>query len=319
MLRPFRYHMEREGKRLRQRFAELVGLELGVEQNQRAVVAKALGTLHNASLLIDDIEDLSVKRRGREAAYLKFGLPLTLNAANWKYFDALSDLLHMPNATRNQIVRIANVYCEEMKRAHRGQAMDIYWRDNTECPPQEAYVEMVSCKTTTLFRAAYLMLASIATPSSVRYPTQTWLDLIDCLGAFFQVRDDVANLVLYAEDKGMCDDIAEGKYSYPVILCISRHDSMSRRLLEILQNKSLRTQERAKREALKCIVQSGALESSLQELRRIRKDILTFYLGTRLVTVRKDLREFIKEFVEMQKIEDAASRIVSSTISTNKK
>ena len=67
---------------MRQRFAELIGLELDVEQKQRVVVARALGTLHNASLLIDDIEDLSVKRRGREAAYLKFGIPLTLNAAN---------------------------------------------------------------------------------------------------------------------------------------------------------------------------------------------------------------------------------------------
>ena len=315
LLRPYDYHMEREGKRLRQRFAELIGLELGVEQKQRVVVARALGTLHNASLLIDDIEDLSVKRRGREAAYLKFGIPLTLNAANWKYFDALSDLLHMPNANRNQIVRITNVYCEEMRRAHRGQAMDIYWRDHAECPPQDAYVDMVSCKTTTLFRAAYLMLDSLATASSLRCPTKTWLDLIDCLGAFFQVRDDVANLVLYAKDKGICDDIAEGKYSYPVILCVSKGDAISCRLLEILQNKSTRTQERSKREALKCIIQSGALESSLQELRRIRKDVLTFYLGTRLVSVRKDLRDFIERFVDMQDIENAAKRVVTSMMS----
>ena len=314
LLRPYGYHMEREGKRLRQRFAELIGLELGIDQKQCDVVARTLGTLHNASLLIDDIEDLSVKRRGREAAYLKFGIPLTLNAANWKYFDALSDLLHMPNANRNQIVRITNVYCEEMRRAHRGQAMDIYWRDNAECPPQDAYVDMVSCKTTTLFRAAYLMLASLATASSLRCPTKTWLDLIDCLGAFFQVRDDVANLVLYAKDKGICDDIAEGKYSYPVILCVSKGDAISCRLLEILQNKSIRTQERSKREALRCIIQSGALESSLQELRRIRKDVLTFYLGTRLVSVRKDLRDFIERFVDIQDIENAAKRVVTSMV-----
>ena len=83
----------------------------------------------------------------------------------------------------------------------------------------------------------------------------------------------------------------------------SKGDAISCRLLEILQNKSTRTQERSKREALKCIIQSGALESSLQELRRIRKDVLTFYLGTRLVSVRKDLRYFIERDVGMQDIE----------------
>jgi geranylgeranyl diphosphate synthase, type III len=309
LLRPYEYHMESDGKRLREKFADLVGLELGVERGQRDVVAGALSTLHNASLLIDDIEDRSVRRRGREAAYLRFGTPLTLNAANWKYFDALSDLLHMPNATRTQIVRITSVYCEEMRRAHRGQAMDIYWRDHSECPSEDAYVDMVSCKTTTLFRAAFLMLSAMAKPDPVRSLTKTWLDLIDLLGSFFQIRDDVANLILYAKDKGMCDDIAEGKFSYPVILCVSRQDEISSRLLNILQDKSKRTSERAKRDALECIIQSGALESSLQELRRIRKDVLNFYLGNRLLSARKDLRSFIEAFVEMQDVEAAAAAV----------
>ena len=41
----------------------------------------------------------------------------------------------MPNANRNQIVRITNVYCEEMRRAHRGQAMDTLARSREVSSP----------------------------------------------------------------------------------------------------------------------------------------------------------------------------------------
>jgi geranylgeranyl diphosphate synthase type 3 len=43
--------------------------------------------------------------------------------------------------------------------------------------------------------------------------------LIDCIGQFFQIRDDLANLCSkeYADSKSYCEDLTEGKFSYPVI------------------------------------------------------------------------------------------------------
>lgn len=45
--------------------------------------------LHNASLLVDDIEDGSKLRRGLPVAHDVFGVPTTLNTANYVYFLAL--------------------------------------------------------------------------------------------------------------------------------------------------------------------------------------------------------------------------------------
>ena len=42
--------------------------------------------LHNASLLIDDIQDNSKLRRGVPVAHNIYGVPLTINAANYIYF-----------------------------------------------------------------------------------------------------------------------------------------------------------------------------------------------------------------------------------------
>jgi geranylgeranyl pyrophosphate synthase len=38
--------------------------------------------LHNASLLIDDIEDSSTMRRGQPVAHAIYGVPLTINCGN---------------------------------------------------------------------------------------------------------------------------------------------------------------------------------------------------------------------------------------------
>jgi geranylgeranyl diphosphate synthase type 3 len=43
--------------------------------------------------------------------------------------------------------------------------------------------------------------------------------LLDILGLWFQIRDDFANLLSaeYEKNKSFCEDITEGKFSFPVI------------------------------------------------------------------------------------------------------
>lgn len=58
--------------------------------------------LHNASLLIDDIQDNSKLRRGSPVAHSIYGVPLTINAANYVYFLAMQKalLLKHPDVTQ---------------------------------------------------------------------------------------------------------------------------------------------------------------------------------------------------------------------------
>jgi geranylgeranyl diphosphate synthase type 3 len=62
-------------------------------------------------------------------------------------------------------------------------------------------------------------------------------ELIDAIGQFFQIRDDLANLCSkeYADSKSYCEDLTEGKFSYPVIHAIkySGNAEASKRLLGI--------------------------------------------------------------------------------------
>jgi len=43
------------------------------------------------------------------------------------------------------------------------------------------------------------------------------------LGLYFQIRDDYCNLSLkeYSENKSFCEDLTEGKFSFPIIHAIT--------------------------------------------------------------------------------------------------
>jgi geranylgeranyl diphosphate synthase type 3 len=79
--------------------------------------------------------DNSVLRRGIPAAHTIYGVPSTINAANYVHFVALN-MLHSLNHPK------AKVLCaEHMKELYHGQGMDIYWQDNHTCPSVKEYEE----------------------------------------------------------------------------------------------------------------------------------------------------------------------------------
>lgn len=40
------------------------------------------------------------------------------------------------------ILQATSVYTQQLLELHRGQGMEIYWRDNYACPTEEEYREM---------------------------------------------------------------------------------------------------------------------------------------------------------------------------------
>jgi geranylgeranyl diphosphate synthase type 3 len=64
--------------------------------------------------------------------------------------------------------KLIEIFTEELLNLHRGQGMDLYWRDSLTCPSEADYLEMVGNKTGGLFRLAIkLMQAESKTDMSV--------------------------------------------------------------------------------------------------------------------------------------------------------
>lgn len=83
-----------------------------------------------------------------------------------------------------------------MLNLHRGQGMELYWRDTMQVPPSEAeYLQMVSNKTGGLFR---LILRLLRVMSPVEHVVAVNVDVIskvvDVMGLQFQILDDLKNI-----------------------------------------------------------------------------------------------------------------------------
>lgn len=150
--------------------------------------------LHTASLLVDDVEDSSLLRRGLPVAHSIFGTAQTINSANYVYFVALQELLKLDQLDdsranspdvefvgegqrkgrkRGEAVRI---YTEELVNLHRGQGMDLFWRDTLTVPTEEEYLEMVGNKTGGLFRLAIRLMQAESASDRSAQPTSTALE-----------------------------------------------------------------------------------------------------------------------------------------------
>jgi geranylgeranyl diphosphate synthase type 3 len=85
---------------------------------------------------IDDIQDNSILRRGIPAAHTIYGVPSTINAANYVQFMGLNRMqsLNHPKAMA--------LYAGHLLELYHGLGMEIYWRDNYMCPSVEEYQEI---------------------------------------------------------------------------------------------------------------------------------------------------------------------------------
>lgn len=248
ILSPYDYIASEPGKEFRTLLLNAFNAWLEVPQESLNVITKVVRMLHTSSLLIDDIQDNSQLRRGRPVAHNIFGVAQTINAGNYVYFLALKELQKLKNPAEAM-----DIYTTEMLYLHRGQGMDLYWRDTLTCPTEDDYLEMVSNKTGGLFRLAVKLMQS-QSPTSF-----DCLPLAELLGQAFQIADDYKNLANldYTQKKGLCEDLTEGKFSFPVIHSI-RSNPENQELLHILAQRP--TDVDTKKYAVRYIESTGSLE-----------------------------------------------------------
>ncbi|CAE6456442.1 unnamed protein product [Rhizoctonia solani] len=191
LLEPFTYLTSNPGKDMRSHLIEAFNVWLQVEPQQLAIVGKVVSMLHNASLMMDDVEDDSQLRRGAPVAHKIYGIPQTINTANYVYFLAYGELFKLRDGDASHRTKdLDKVVTEELLNLHRGQGLDLFWRDSLECPTEAEYIEMVNNKTGGLFRIAIKLMMALSPVE----PKVDYVPLVNLIGVYFQIRDDYMNL-----------------------------------------------------------------------------------------------------------------------------
>lgn len=204
----------RGGKAIRPSLCLASCVAFGGELDEALPSAVAIELLHNAFLVHDDIEDGSELRRGAPTLHELHGIPLAVNAG-----DALVLLAAAPlRENRDRLgVRLAAEVVDEFDRMARhtveGQAIELGWRRDAavDLTPDD-YLDLIMRKTC-WYTTVHPLRVGALIGSWGRADLDPLVRFGFYLGAAFQIRDDLLNLVGDEEvyGKELLGDLFEGK------------------------------------------------------------------------------------------------------------
>jgi hypothetical protein len=95
---PALYVASLPSKHVRDKAADALNVWCRLPEAELAQVKRIISTLHNASLMLDDVEDGSKCRRGMPAAHMVFGVPQAINSAGHQVVKAMGQVVELDNA-----------------------------------------------------------------------------------------------------------------------------------------------------------------------------------------------------------------------------
>jgi len=221
------------GKRLRPLIVVLAGRacgaagpadKAGAPGDPHVQAAAFIEFIHTATLLHDDVVDMSALRRGRDTANEVFGNQASVLVGDFVYSRAFQ----MMAAARSQ--RIIEIMAEATNVIAEGEVLQLM---NARDPgtTEQRYLEVIHRKTARLFQAgAEVAAVACGAPPAIQ---QALARFGGHLGTAYQLVDDVLDYQSDPETRGknLGDDLAEGKPTLPLIHALREADGPTAALI----------------------------------------------------------------------------------------
>lgn len=194
--------------------------------------------MHVGSLIVDDIQDRSLTRRGGPCAHLMYGEALCINAGTAAYFQG-QKLIEAPKMTPTKLNRMYDLYFHALRAGHAGQALDISGLDYlmpevVETGDITIAEERILCihRLKTAAPAGTLARMGAEGGNGTAEQVEVIGRYFEAIGLAFQIMDDVLNLRgLYTNEadikakvvlKTVGEDITCGKVTIPVVKAMGK-------------------------------------------------------------------------------------------------
>lgn len=203
------------GKRLRPMLVVLAARALGYEGTDHIALAAIIEFIHTATLLHDDVVDVSDKRRGQDTANALWGNAASVLTGDFLYSRSFEMMVALDSMTVMRILSRAT------NRIAEGEVLQLLNCNNPDTSEEE-YLEVIVRKTAVLFEAGCRLGAIIAQTSPKIEQALSAYGLH--LGTAFQLVDDALDYSATSEQlgKNLGDDLAEGKPTLPLIRAMAK-------------------------------------------------------------------------------------------------
>ncbi|CAL7939531.1 unnamed protein product [Xylocopa violacea] len=241
-------------------FPNIFNYWLKIPQDKLNAISDIIHMMETVGFMFDDIQDDSPLRDGGPTAHNVYGIASTLNTVLYIMTIGLKRVMELNHP------EAAQIYAEQVKHFCAGQGTEIYWRDNYICPSEAAYKRMAIRKMSALVTMMWKLMQLFSDNE------MDVTNLIGILGLYCQIRNDYSNLYLdeYAKGKGYCEDLTEGKFSFPIIHAIQKNPGFK----EITNILKQRTKDiEVKRYCLNLLKKFGSDEYTRTVLEELDKEM----------------------------------------------
>lgn len=212
------------GKRLRPLLVLLMAKANNYVGTDHHRLAAAIEFIHTATLLHDDVVDVSSMRRGKKTANAKWGNAPSVLVGDFLYSRAFQVMVSMAN------IEVMRVISDTTNTIAEGEVQQLVNANNANIT-EDNYLSVIYKKTSALFEAGCELAAII---SNAKDEQRTYAKRYGYhLGLAFQLIDDALDYTGDAQalGKNIGDDLAEGKPTLPLIFAMKKGSVEQRHLI----------------------------------------------------------------------------------------
>jgi geranylgeranyl pyrophosphate synthase/predicted secreted hydrolase len=278
LVQPVHHLLDVPGRAWRPYAALAVLCLFGIDPEPYRPLTAAPELLHTASMIIDDIQDDSLLRRGRAPVHKLIGTSAAITTGTTAYFAFGPVLERIPQSDPATMLRVHRIFLRALRAGHAGQALDLAGHRETfdhAVATGDNHRLLEQIRTAHRLKTGVPVRCIAEAAAVLAGATEAQIQAVghyfEAVGTAYQISDDVADLdgVSTAEDRRQdrtpkvpAEDLRNGEVTYPVAHAITLLNPTDRgRLRDALY---LQTPAGAARAAA-LITHSGALTACLAE------------------------------------------------------
>lgn len=218
------YIVEAGGKRMRPLLVLLAARACGIKSDKHIAMAAVIEFIHTATLLHDDVVDMSSLRRGRPTVNAEWNNPSSVLVGDFIYSRSFQILVAIGD------MKIMEIIADTTNKIAEGEVLQLLSKSNPDSSEAD-YMRVIENKTAILFQAAGECGAILAGAD------QTMASALQKfgrhLGIAFQLIDDVLDYDGNTDElgKNVGDDLAEGKPTLPLVYAMQHADDSELQLI----------------------------------------------------------------------------------------
>ena len=232
-----KYIIDAPSKKIRPILVAIIGNALNLEKEKSYKLAVIIEFIHTATLLHDDVVDISGKRRGKDTVNKVWGNEASVLVGDFLYSRAFQIMVEIDDMEIMKILSYAT------NTIAKGEVLQLMCVDQVETSVDQ-YLKVIEYKTAALFEALCECTAVLSgCDDNVRKNLASYGRNI---GLAFQIADDALDYfstkTIFGKEIGK--DFYEGKTTLPLIIVFQRANNEEKNFLREIFKKKKRNEER---------------------------------------------------------------------------